>query len=236
FPLMAIRAGACAFIGALGPNNANRSAIEEWWIRRGGVALGEVVKRTFDELVLGARDHALDFPLYGAGQPEPAGTPMFEDCAHRVLFGDPSFVPWREAVPTSHALSVVPIEKGLRIELSWTELATDPWVWDPWRERRDEESASEERGRMVERIELAEAPGGAPEARVVRAFALRGKERTALPLEAVALLERDPGGRPVLHVEAQGPRKAMDARGLPGGPDALEAVIEVRFVGPTTGQ
>src|SRR6185503_5705667 len=137
FPLMAIRAGACAFIGALGPNNANRSAIEEWWIRRGGVALGEVVKRTFDELVLGARDHALDFPLYGAGQPEPAGTPMFEDCAHRVLFGDPSFVPWREAVPTSHALSVVPIEKGLRIELSWTELATDPWVWDPWRERRD---------------------------------------------------------------------------------------------------
>jgi hypothetical protein len=138
FPLMAIRAGASAYIGALGPNNANRAAIEEWWVRRGGVSLGEVVKHTFDELVLGAREHALAFATYEPGRPEPAGTPMFEDCAHRVLFGDPAFLPWREAAPTSHALDVKEIEGGLRVELRWTELASDPWVWDPWREGNGE--------------------------------------------------------------------------------------------------
>jgi hypothetical protein len=72
--------------------------------------------------------------------------------------------------------------------------------------------------------------------RVVEARACRGKQRTPLALSAFALVERDLDGRSVLHLKAQGPRDAMDARGLPGGPDALEAVFEVRFRSPVTGK
>jgi len=202
-------------------------------IRRGGLALGEVVKRTFDELVLGDADHELHFALYADGEPEPAGTPMFEDCAHRALFGDPAFVPWRESVPTSHHLGVKAIAGGLRVELAWKDLATDPWVWDPWREGR---SGEEERGRLYERIELGDERPGIPEVRVVEAFARRGMEKSPLALTAQALLERGLDGRAVLHLEAQGPRKSMDARGLPEGPETLEVVFEVRFRAPLTGK
>src|SRR6202008_1026826 len=122
-----IRHGATAYIAPLAANNANRAALEQWWIEAGGVPLGEVVKRTADELVLGDADHVLDFALFEDGRPAPEGMPMFDDTVHRVLFGDPAFVPWRKSAPTSHALKVESKDGVLRIHLRWTGLKTDPW-------------------------------------------------------------------------------------------------------------
>jgi hypothetical protein len=232
FPLQAIRAGASAYIGCLAANNANRAALEEWWVRRGGVALGEVVRRTLDELVLADEDGELVLPLFEDGKPEPEGSPMFEDCAQRVLFGDPAFVPWKDVVPTSHAFEVRREGAGLVVRMRWEQLALDPWVWDPWRAS----FGGEEQGRLYERIELDEAPGGEPRVKVREAWALRGGEKRALALTPRALLERDRDGRAVLHLKASGRRADMDAVGVAGGPEALEAVFEVSFAQPTTGR
>jgi hypothetical protein len=231
FPLQAIRAGASAYIGCLAANNANRASLEEWWVRRGGVALGEVVRRTLDELVLADADGVLVLPLFEDGKPEPAGAPMFEDCAQRVLFGDPAFVPWKDVVPTGHALEVRANGAGLEVRMRWENLAEDPWVWDPWRP-----VFGEDQGRMVERIELPEAPPGEPRVRVREAWAFHGEEKRALTLTPLARLERDRDGHAVLHLKASGRRADMDARGVAGGPTALEAVFEVTFEGPTTGR
>jgi hypothetical protein len=231
FPLMAIRAGATAYIGALAANNANRVSIEEWWIRRGGVALGEVVKRTHDELVLADPDGVLALDLFADGASEPAGTPMFEDCLSRVLFGDPAFVPWRTVVPTSHQVDVTPVDGGLDVTLRWSGLANDPWVWDPWRP----DPTRDEKGRLYERIELAEPLAGEPVVSVREAFAWRGKTQAPLALDAFARLERDRDGRAVLHLKAQGPRAKMQVWGAPDTPDALEATFEVRTREPRSG-
>lgn len=230
FPLMAIRHGASAYIGPLAANNANRAAIEQWWIETGGVPLGEVMKRTYDELVLGDADRKLEFGLYEDGKPEPRETPMFDDTVHRVRFGDPAFVVWRKPAATSHELAREPRERGLRVEMHWTGLKSDPWVWDPWRERR----AGEELGRMYERIALDGVAGGVPDVTVVSATAERGKESKPIALSAFAMLERGLDGEPILHVKAQGARTDMDARGMPNGPDALRAVLEIRFAAPST--
>jgi hypothetical protein len=230
FTLMAIRRGATGYIAPLAANNANRAGIEMWWIERGGVALGEVVRRTCDELVFGSTEGKLDFALFEDGAVPPEEAPMFADCVQRVLFGDPAFVPWRDEVPTSHRVKASAIEGGLKVEVAWSRLAEDPWVWQPWREER----AGDELGRIYERLALESFPGGEAKVTVVEAFARRGKEKKPLALTARALVERDLFDKPVLHLEALGARKEMDARGLAGGPEELLAVFEVRFVGPKT--
>jgi len=228
FPLQAIAHGAVAYLAPLAANNANRAAIEEWWIRRGGVALGDVVKFTHDELVLGAVDHELQFAEFVDGRPEPRESPMFHDTVHRVLFGDPAYVPWPDQRPTTHQQRVEELGRGLRVTVDWSQLREDPFVWDPWRER-DPRGDRGERGRLHERVVLASAPRGRPEAEVEEAWAMRGEERREIALEATALLERDPDGAAVLHLKASGPRAAMDARGASEGPDSIQVVFRVRW-------
>lgn len=232
FALAAIAHGATGYLAPLGANNANRAALETWWIERGGVPLGEVVRRTYDELVLGSTRRVLEFEPYEDGAAPPEGAPMFDDCVDRVLFGDPALVPWKDVMPTSHRVRVKTAAGAATVEVEWTDLQRDPWVWDPWLEERP----AEEQGRIYERIELAAFPPGEPRVRVVEAAAQHGGEWKPLTLAALALVERDPFDRPVLHLKAQGPRRAMDARGLPGGPSALRAVFEIRWAAPETGR
>ncbi len=224
FPLMAIRHGATAYIAPLAANNANRASLEEWWILEGGTPLGEVMKRTYDELVMGSAKHKLAFPLFVHGVREQHGAPMFDDTVHRVLFGDPAFVAWRDRVPTSHQVEVERTQAGLRIEVRWDLAQWDPWVWDPWRETRDPRG---ERGRIYERIPLEEEASLRPRSVAVEAFALRDGEWTPLELEATALLEIGLAGEPILHLKGSGARADMCPLGSEG-PEALRAVFQVR--------
>lgn len=231
FPLQAIAHGAVAYFGPLAANNANRAAIEEWWIRRGGIALGDVVKRTHDELVLGARDHQLSFAEFEDGEPEPRESPMFHDTVHRVLFGDPAYTPWPDLRATTHRLRIEELGKGMRVTADWSDLAADPFVWDPWRERSARGTAEGERGRIHERIPLPAPPRGRVEVEIEEAWAQRGDAREALELHPLALVEIDPDGQAVLHLKASGPRAAMDARGGGAGPDSIQVVFRIRLRG-----
>jgi hypothetical protein len=227
FPLQAIAHGASAYIAPLAANNANRAALEEWAIRAGGTALGDVLRGVYDELVLGAERLPLAFHLFADGEDEPREVPMFTDSFHRVLFGAPAFVPWSQPVATTHAVRVQEQGKALRVDVRWREVAHDPWVWDPWREARGDG----ERGRIYERIPLRAAPAGEPRVKLLTAEALKGKELRALALDARALVEIDPDGRPVLHLKASGRREELCPPDPAQAPDELHAVFEVRFGG-----
>lgn len=228
FPLQAIAHGAAAYLGPLAANNANRAAIEEWWIRRGGLPLGEVVKRSHDELVLGAREARLAFACFEDGRPAPPEAPMFHDTVHRVLFGDPAWTPWPDEVPTSHRLELAELPGGvLEVRIRWERLGEDPFVWDPWLEQRH---PAGERGRIHVRVPWESASARAPVAEVAEAWAERDGVRTPLALEPRVLFELDRDGRGVLHLKLAGARAAMDARGVAGGaaPEALSAVVRLR--------
>jgi len=227
FPLMAIRHGATAYIAPLAANNANRVAIEEWQILQGGTSLGEVMKRTYDELVMGSEEHSLSFAPFEDGKRANHGAPMFDDTVHRVLFGDPAFVAWSERVPTTHEVQVEESPKGdgLRITITWEELSGDPWPWDPWRDTRDPRG---ERGRIYERIPLEGDRTGVPRAEVVEAQVMHKGAWKALELEPSVLLESGLDGEPILHLKGSGARSDMDVYG-PDGAEALRAIFEVRF-------
>ncbi len=229
FPLMAIRHGATAYIAPLAANNANRVAIENWWILQGGTPLGEVMKRTYDELVMGSAKHELAFAPFEDGKRANHGAPMFDDTVHRVLFGDPAFTAWSERVPTTHKVQVEKLSKGdgLRITITWEELQGDPWPWDPWRDTRDPRG---ERGRIYERIPLEGSQTGLPKVKITQAQVLRLGEWKALELEPSALLERGLDGEPVLHLKGSGARSDMEAYGAEAA-EGLRAVFEVHFEG-----
>jgi hypothetical protein len=230
FPLQAIAHGAGAYIGPLAANNANRAAIEQWLLRSGGVSAGECMRRCYDELVMGAKNLPLSFALYEDGQPDPPEPPMFQSSFHRVLFGDPALVPWKEKVRTSHEVAVKEQDDALELAIVWKDPGNDPWVWDPWRE----ESGGPERGRIYERVELARERNGEPQVEILEAWSKLGKETQKLELVPAARLERDPAGKSVLHLVLRGPRERMYPLDRKGMPDELGAKLHVRFVGPTT--
>lgn len=225
FPLQAIAHGASAYIGPLAANNANRAALEEWTLRAGGVSAGECLRRTYDELVMGAAKLPLRFALFEDGRAEPEEPPMFQSSFHRVLFGDPALLPWKDALPTSHEIVAKELEDGLELALRWKDAGRDPWIWDPWRE----ESRGAERGRMYARIELARERRGEPRIEALEGWTLLGGERSALALEPLARLERDPAGKCVLHLVLRGDRARMSPADRKGMPDELGATLRVRF-------
>jgi hypothetical protein len=230
FPLQAIAHGAGAYIGPLAANNANRAAIEEWWLRTGGVSVGETMRRCYDELVMGAKTLPVEFALFEDGKPDPPEPPMFQSSFHRVVFGDPALVPWKVPVRSGHEVEQKVLEDGLEFAIRWKDPGNDPWVWDPWREA----SGGPERGRIYERIELARETQGEPKVEILEAWTKLGKETTKLELVPAAHLERDPWGKSVLHLVLRGARERMTPLDRKLMPDELGAKVRVRFSGATT--
>ena len=225
FPLQAIAHGAGAYIGPLAANNATRAAIEEWLLCSGGLSAGEVMRRCYDELVMGAKTLPLSFALYEDGQPDPPEPPMFQSSFHRVLFGDPALLPWKERVPSGHTCVRKENDEGVELEITWKDPGNDPWVWDPWRE----ETAGGDGARMYECVELALQRTGEPRVEVLEASSKLGKESTRLQLTPTARLEKDPAGRLVLHLVLRGTRESMWPLDRKKMPEELHARVRVRF-------
>ena len=230
FPLQAIAHGAGAYIGPLAANNATRVSIEEWLLCSGGLSVGEVMRRCYNELVMGAKTLPVAFALYEDGKPDPPEPPMFHSSFHRVLFGDPALVPWKERVRPSHDRTRVETDDAVELEITWKDPGNDPWLWDPWRE----EMSGPEGARIYERVELALPRQGEPKVEVLEAWSKLGKETSKLALQPDAKLERDPAGKPVLHLMLRGTRESMWPVDRKKMPEELGAKVRVRFGGAKT--
>ncbi len=230
FPLQAIAHGAGAYIGPLAANNATRVSIEEWLLCSGGLSVGEVMRRCYDELVMGAKTLPLAFALYQDGRPDPPEPPMFQSSFHRVLFGDPALVPWKERVSTGHERVRTETDDAVELEITWKNPGEDPWVWDPWREQM----SGGDGARIYERVELTLARKGEPKVEVLEAWSKLGKETTRLELVPTAKLERDPAGKSVLHLVLRGTRESMWPLDRKKMPDELGAKVRLRFSGAAT--
>ncbi|MBI5364996.1 MAG: hypothetical protein HZA53_17595 [Planctomycetes bacterium] len=226
FALQAIRHGAAAYIAPLAANHASRASIEEWRVRAGGVSLGEVVRRSYDEMVLGAKELPMQFALFEDGRAEPHEPPMWTDVVHRVLFGDPAFVLWKEPILTPHRVATEWVEAGkkLRVDVRWEALGQDPFVWDPWVEER----AAKPRDRVYERVPLDQDVRDVAKVTVVKAETGAGPSLELLKAEPKALLDRDADGKAVLHVIARWPRlESKDEK--PALPKRVRFLFEVEF-------
>jgi len=237
FALSAIRHGAAAYIAPLAANHATRAGIEEWKIRAGGTALGEVARQGYDEMVLGATKLPLSFALYEDGKRGPHESPMWTDIVHRVLFGDPAFVLFRDRVATPHRVTNTWEEPGKRlvVDVTWSPLAEDPLVWDPWSQERRAKALD----RVWERVQLNALPDSpAPAPRAIKSVRLRAAEADGQPSTELAratpqaMLDRDPAGHTILHVVARFERIEPGSPGDDKRAKSVRFVFEVEFEAP----
>jgi len=235
FPLTAIAHGATAYIGPLGANHASRASIETSYLVTMGVPLGEVMRRCYNELVMGADDRSISVPRLVANQPMPVdeGYCMWVDCLHRVLFGDPAFNPYPKAAPDVEVVTAATEGSTVRITLEVTQPAQDLRIWDPW--CKDGRGGS----RLLTEVKLPQPAKSIAAMKVVEAKVKREGKWQDVKLSLQAELEAGADGSSTLHTKASGNRADLDqewAKDEKGKyflkhdhPQAIRAVFEVQL-------
>jgi|GEM_PF-402490 len=88
--------GPSAFLAPIGPNHGYATLVEAYRALATGMALGDVMRVSYDEVILAEGGH-LSPPVFVPGEPEPAEDPMRGNAVNRLLFGDPAYRPFTEA-------------------------------------------------------------------------------------------------------------------------------------------
>ena len=122
--------GPAAYLAPIGANHGFRCSIEQSRAARQDLALGEVIRLNAVEITLASRKHG-PYPLVlqEEGKPEarldiPGGF-MMEVTQNRMLFGDPTFEPFRKVSPHKAAVSVTrgtATKEGFQVEVRLTDL------------------------------------------------------------------------------------------------------------------
>ncbi len=95
FCLNFLRTQAIAYFAALHPDHGMPVYQEMEFLAYSGAPLGDVIKHTYDGVIIASGGHLPEFERLTAGMPVPQWSPseiMLKGTASRVLFGDPSLV------------------------------------------------------------------------------------------------------------------------------------------------
>jgi hypothetical protein len=95
FCLNFLRTDAIAYLAALHPDHGIPVYQEMEFLAYSGAPLGDVIKQTYDGVILASGGRVPKFERLKAGMPAPAWSPsemMLKGTASRVLFGDPSLI------------------------------------------------------------------------------------------------------------------------------------------------
>ena len=237
FPLTAIAHGATAYIGPLGANHASRASIEISYLLTMGAPLGDVMRRCYNELVMGAADRSIAVPRLVANEPEPRdeGWCMWVDCLYRVLFGDPAFNPFPKTAPDVENVSIETAGSAVRVTMDVTDPAQDLRIWDPWRKEGGSGS------RLLTEVKLPKSAKSITAMKTVEAKVMRDGQWQDVPLTLEAELEISADGSTILHTKASGKRTDLDEEWtknkegeyvrLNGKPEAIHAVFEFELDG-----
>lgn len=122
--------GPAAYLAPIGANHGFRCSIEQSRAAREDLALGEVIRLNAVEVTLASRRHGpWPLVLQVEGKPEvrvdvPGGF-MMDVTQNRMLFGDPTFRPFRRVSPRRAAVAVTrgaATKGGFQVEVRLTDL------------------------------------------------------------------------------------------------------------------
>ncbi|MEB3323636.1 MAG: hypothetical protein VKI81_12505, partial [Synechococcaceae cyanobacterium] len=95
--LAVIEAGVSAYLAPLGPNHGAQAAIERAIACETGIPLGDVMRRSYHDVVMDTEGHPERIGLFVAGGPvhgSPDGFVNFNGPQNRALYGDPLLRPF----------------------------------------------------------------------------------------------------------------------------------------------
>jgi len=118
FCLNALERGAAAYLAALHPDHGIPVYQEMERMFWTGESLGEVMKHTYDQVVVASGGKRPALPRWRDGERPPVlgrGKVELYGTAARVLFGDPRLRPTRSVVKPPYGIKVKPVQGGFRI-------------------------------------------------------------------------------------------------------------------------
>jgi hypothetical protein len=121
FCLKMLFGNAVAYLAALHPDHGMPVYQEMEYLSYRGGSLGDVIKHTYDGIVVAAGGKMPDFEQLKQGMPRPQWRPadfMLKGTAARVLFGDPALVPCDAFAPAPFA--IIAQESGDEIRVTAT--------------------------------------------------------------------------------------------------------------------
>ncbi|MCG3127526.1 MAG: hypothetical protein CHACPFDD_02388 [Phycisphaerae bacterium] len=202
--LAMLEAGAAAFLAPIGPNHGYSMLNETQFALQHGASLGEVVRSTYNDVLLASRGRPELRPYVpGEEHREPATSIMQAGGSNRILIGDPALSPF---TPTNDPLERVTVERrvdGFDVQVEWKD-GFHPLAWDIYGNDRQRD------GRVYVRVALDELGG----AGAGRAFAAEvsgsAAAGTALPFSKTYAEFEAFHGRRYLHLQANAPRPSFD--------------------------
>lgn len=213
--LAMLDAGAVALLAPIGANHGMATAREQRFAFLTGAPLGEVMKSTYDDIVLANGG----MPALGVPDGRPEGMSAWErepvmagGGANRILLGDPRLAPFRAVDPPREALRSRWVEEDgprrLVVEVEWSD-GFHAAAWDMFGTRRDAD------WRVVARVEVD--PAEVPIDATVEVVAFRavhpGTEEAQPYGDARAMVEHH-RGRAFLHLVANAPRETTAYEGV----------------------
>jgi hypothetical protein len=200
-------AGATALLVPIAANHGMAVRREQDFVFREGATLGEAVKATYDDVILQA-DGKLTLSEFGAGRPPShRREPIMQGAgANRILIGDPALRPFAATAQPGRQVAVTRNAAGLEVVVSLSSgFHAEGWDMYGTDQSRD--------WRVFARVPLdAEDPSGSPHA--TSTVVVHTPEGQPIPAVLRHAVVEDHHGRRFLHLQANGPRKAMSSQAL----------------------
>lgn len=196
-------AGASAFLAPIGSNHGFATLVESWRALSTGMSLGEVMRTRYNEIVLAERG-PLAAPLYVHGEPELTEDPMRGGGVNRLLYGDPLYRPFADAGRSAVKMEFQPKSAGAATVTLTVVDENSGLSWDMFGNDRENPE------RVYGVIDLP----AASKAIVGVTAAGKSPDGKALPLSGtITWAMEDIDGKRRLHLQANGPRDALSAKG-----------------------
>jgi len=160
FCLNLLARGPSAYLAPIGPNHGYLANVETYRAVNEQLPLGEAIRRNQIDVALTYRSRG-GIPLVQEkdGQPEaipnvPGGI-MREGTLNRILFGDPTFAPFRNTGAARHSLEIRAEKSTVTVAIKDPQ---SPEHWDPYRGDPKRDNVPDQRERVMGWFEL-DAPG-----------------------------------------------------------------------------
>jgi hypothetical protein len=118
FCLKMLQKDVVAYLAALHPDHGMPVYQEMEFLACAGASLGDVMKHTYDGVVMGAGGKLPDFETLTGGSPAPVWSPadiMLKGTAARILLGDPALVLCNGFLPQPFAINTTEQKSDLRV-------------------------------------------------------------------------------------------------------------------------
>jgi len=166
FCLSLLARGPSAYLAPIGPNHGYLANVETYRAVTEKLPLGEAIRRNQIDIALTYRQRG-GIPLVQEKEGEPEAIPdvpggiMREGTLNRILFGDPTFEPFRNTGAARHSLEVRS-EKGpgtMNVTVAIAD-PKSPEHWDPYRGEPKRHNVADQRERVVGSFELEAGVAG----------------------------------------------------------------------------